>query len=79
MPRQFTPETAIFETIDTSEKALPRSCGVCNTNPPTFAFRFGEFADGARTGHCCAPCACRALMDMAERSASRTPRSQQGP
>jgi hypothetical protein len=64
MPRQFTPETAIFETIDTSDKALPR--------------KFGEFANGARTGHCCAPCACRALMDMAERSASRTPRSQQG-
>ena len=32
----------------------------------------GEFANGGRTGHCCTPCACRTLMEMAERSAGGT-------
>ena len=71
MPRHSPPETAIFETIDITDAAVPRTCLLCNLNPPSFAYRFGEFADGGRTGHCCTPCACRTLMEMAERSARR--------
>ena len=71
LPRQFAPETAIFETVDLNDSAIPRSCAVCNANAPVFAYRFGEFADGTRTGHCCTPCACRALIEMAERNAGR--------
>ena len=67
MAGQFTPETAIFETIQAKGVATPRFCGVCNVNPPTFAYRFGQFTNGSRTGHCCTPCACKALMEMAER------------
>jgi hypothetical protein len=68
---QFAPETATFETIDLNDSAVPKSCGLCNTNPSVFAYCFGEFANGARTGYCCTPCACRALMEMAERNAGR--------
>ena len=71
MSSQFLPETAIFETVDVNT-AGPRQCGLCNANPPSFAYRFGEFANGGRTGHCCTPCACRTLMEMAERGASGT-------
>lgn len=70
MSSHFTAEIAIFETVD-ANTAGPRQCGLCNANLPTFAYRFGEFADGGRTGHCCTPCACQALIEMAERSASR--------
>jgi hypothetical protein len=71
MPRQFAPETAIFETVDVNDSATPRSCSICNANPPIFAFRFGAFTDGHHSGHCCAPCACRFLMEMSERRAGR--------
>jgi hypothetical protein len=67
MPRQFAPETAIFESVDLNDTATRKSCALCNANPPVFAFRFGGFSDGTRIGHCCTPCACRALMEMAER------------
>jgi len=75
MPGQFIPETAIFETLD-ANTAGPRQCGLCNANPPTFAYRFGEFANGGRTGHCCTPCACKALMEMAERGVTGGLRNQ---
>src|SRR5438105_129878 len=70
LPGQFIPEIAIFETVNPNDAALPRQCGLCSANPPLFGYRFGEFADGTRTGHCCTPCACRYLMEMAERAAS---------
>lgn len=70
MPDPVTQETAIFETVDVNHPAVPRRCGICKQNPPVFAYRFGEFTDGNRTGHCCTPCASRHLMEMAERSAS---------
>ena len=69
MPPHFIAETAIFETFD-ANTAAPRKCGLCNANPPTFAYRSGQFANDSKTGHCCTPCACRHLMEMAERSAS---------
>jgi hypothetical protein len=75
MPGQFIPETAIFETSD-ANTAGPRQCGLCNANPPTFTYRFGEFANGGRTGHCCTPCACKALMEMAERGVAGGLRNQ---
>lgn len=75
MSSQFLPETAIFETVDVNT-AGPRQCGLCNANPPSFAYRFGEFANGGRTGHCCTPCACRTLMEMAERGASGSNRNR---
>ena len=70
MPDHFTPETAIFETVDVNHPAVSRHCGLCKQNSPTFAYRFGGFTSGNHTGHCCAPCACRHLVEMAERSAS---------
>jgi hypothetical protein len=76
MPRLFTPETSIFETIEITGAAVPKNCILCSTNPPTFSFRFGELSGGIRTGHCCTPCAYRSLMEMAERSARGSPRSQ---
>ena len=50
MAGQFIPETVIFETIDVGHPATPRQCGLCNQNPPTFAYRFGKFTDGSRRG-----------------------------
>jgi hypothetical protein len=70
MPGQFIPETAIFETIEVKDATVPGHCGLCDKNPPIFAYRFGQFTDGTRTGHCCTPCACRWLMEMAERGAT---------
>jgi len=70
MPDHFRPETAIFETLDVNHPAVPRHCGLCKQNSPTFAYRFGGFTNGNRTGHCCAPCACRHLLEMAERRGS---------
>ena len=70
MPTQFNPETAIFETIDPHAAALPRHCGICKEHPPVFAYGLGKFANGEIAGHCCAPCACKALLEMAERRAS---------
>jgi hypothetical protein len=57
MAGQFESETAIFETIQAKDVATPRYCGVCNVNPPTFAYRFGKFTNGSRTGNYCTPCA----------------------
>lgn len=71
MPGHFVPETSIFESIDLSNATIPRHCGLCNQNPPAFAYRFGEFTDGNRAGHCCTPCACRQLVEMAERAQSK--------
>lgn len=70
MPFQFTSETAIFETVDVNHPAVPRHCGLCKQNPPALAYRFGGFTDSNQTGYCCAPCACRHLVEMAERGAS---------
>jgi formate dehydrogenase maturation protein FdhE len=69
MARQYTSETVIFATVNINDSAVPSLCGICNSNPPTFAYRFGQFSNGSRTGHCCTPCACRWLMDTAERAA----------
>jgi len=70
MPDHFAPETAIFETVDVGRPSVPRHCGLCKQNPPVFAYLFGGFTYDNGTGHCCAPCACRHLVEMAERSAS---------
>jgi hypothetical protein len=66
---QFNPEMALFETIETMPPPFPAIAGSAES-PPVFAYRLGKFADGATAGHCCAPCACKALLEMAERRAS---------
>ena len=64
--RRFSPEFAVFSTVDLALLEAAETCPLCQTNPPILKYHTGS--GGIRhEGHICLTCACQVLAEITAR------------